>query len=166
MTTLRDETRFWDILDGARPSMAALRTSLEALDREGLENFYGFFESLAWDVRSDEGTYVDDAIGYLSEDGAEDLANWVVSQGRAYWERIREDLSVLGPEYLRMSDVQAGRPSETAVKWELEPRDSAYGRVGHLSLVVAMYAARFDASIFDVAGEVSERVESLRRGRL
>jgi hypothetical protein len=79
---------FWNILDSTRPSLAALETWLVNAPKEQLEEFANVYELAAqslcdyWD-----GPLVDNL--QYSEDDTEDLCNWVVSQGRELWQRVR-----------------------------------------------------------------------------
>lgn len=91
-----DEARFWAIVDrtaghGSSPErqVEALRSELEALSAEDVAAFRNAFEAqlaraYTWDLWA--AAYV--AHGGASDDGFEYFRRWMVSRGRAVFERL------------------------------------------------------------------------------
>lgn len=74
---------FWSVVEDERP----IRELLDAMPVEDLLRFHYELEDAVAEFQ-DERFY-----GYItsdSEDGAIDVANWAVSQGRTYYERVFE----------------------------------------------------------------------------
>lgn len=133
------------------------------MDKESLENFYGFFEILAMDLCDyTDGPFLNDEIGYLSEDGAEDLCVWIVSQGKTYWDSVLKEEKSLKDTFFVMSDVQVGK-SEAAMKWKYDVVNPKYNGLGHQSLAIALYQDRFEEDLLDYAkrDEIRERLYAL-----
>jgi hypothetical protein len=80
------QPRFWRLLEAAFPSKDRLIAALDALPRQELVAFVIHVEAARWEVREEwEGPFIDDNIGHLSEDGTQNLTDWIVSQGEAFW---------------------------------------------------------------------------------
>lgn len=130
-TDKKDEARhaitdwFWQLLAAARPETSKLREALSRLSLEELELFQWSYE-LAMQVITDSwnGPRLPELDLTLSEDSTEDFCAWVVSEGRAVWERAlgMTDLADLVREEFILKDHpeiqrQQGRP-----QWDAEPR--------------------------------------------
>lgn len=81
---------FWDLLEQGRGDPDKMKSTLEGLDREGLIRFNSEFE---WATRQMSGQRFARVHGD-SEDIAEDVASWVVSQGRDYYAKVYADPSL------------------------------------------------------------------------
>jgi len=80
------QPRFWRLLEAAFPSKDRLIASLDALPRQELVAFVIHVEAARWEVREEwEGPFIHDNVGHLSEDGTQNLTDWIVSQGEAFW---------------------------------------------------------------------------------
>lgn len=78
------------LVDSARPSVAALRERLDALDADALVELLADLVDAAAEVRVKwEGPF-DPSLGVCwSEDSTEDLTDWIVSQGTDVWRAAR-----------------------------------------------------------------------------
>jgi hypothetical protein len=77
---------FWELIDLARRDRAAYRAKLKEMDRDTLVRFYHTFESATMELKDEP--YVDHMNPELSEDGVDDVANWVVEQGKEHYARV------------------------------------------------------------------------------
>jgi hypothetical protein len=92
---------FWDIIQRAQGDRKRLRDILWALSREDVDRFTSEFAAAATELQGEPFTdYMDPEE---SEDGMEDIANWVVSQGEAYYRSVFEDPSRT-PEHIDVDD--------------------------------------------------------------
>jgi hypothetical protein len=102
---------FWKTIEDARQDRRRFRAALERMDREALTHLYWTYEELANLLRTEDfAPYVDPD---LSEDGAAELANWVVAQGREYYTGIFEH-----PERLPPKKNDVGFMSELVDEYE------------------------------------------------
>jgi len=74
----------WTTLDSPRPETTRLGDALEAMSQDKLVAFARHYRDAAEAVCNYWDGPVIDGEG-LSEDGTEDLCNWIVSQGQAMW---------------------------------------------------------------------------------
>lgn len=95
---------FWDVVRQADRSPERLRAALEQLDRAEIYRFQDIFVELATELKYEPYTAYINADE--SEDGIEDIANWVVSQGRSTYEQVVEDPSRIP------SHVDVGAPDD------------------------------------------------------
>ena len=77
---------FWNIIAMSQKNRAHLKELLSTFSSEELRRFDDEFIQLAADLKDDPFLqYIDSDE---SEDGIDDIARWVVSQGRAYYEEV------------------------------------------------------------------------------
>ncbi|MFJ6621577.1 hypothetical protein ACIQOW_28885 [Kitasatospora sp. NPDC091335] len=80
---------FWEVLEAARPRVAALEAWLGGRPREVLEEFAWAYATAAEELADfAEGVSVDGEV--WSEDSTEDLCLWVVGQGYGLWRAVVE----------------------------------------------------------------------------
>lgn len=139
MTALVDEDdeRWWRLLGEVFPSTERLQARLRGLERDELLDFAGFVAERRSAVRAPwDGPFIDAATGHLSEDSMEDLADWIVSQGKAYWS------AAVGAndEHLRacFGLYYAVREPGHARAWQPTPVQHLMGTVHHV------WSERFD----------------------
>jgi hypothetical protein len=82
------EPWFWEVIGRARRSPEKLRQLLRAMSRQELERFHSQFE---WAVAGMCADDFRDVHGYTRDQMLDDLAGWVVSQGKDYYARIWEN---------------------------------------------------------------------------
>ena len=92
MTTPKDGPRtgtdwFWSIIAAAQGDRDRLRTELMKLGKEEVRGFQEEFLDLAGELTVPPF----DAFVEESEDGLTDVAEWVVSQGKAMYEAVLAD---------------------------------------------------------------------------
>ena len=80
---------FWDIILRAARSKLKLRSILEGLTREEIYKFQDEFLDARTEL-TDE-TFVIHIDPDESENGTADIADWVVSQGKEYFEEVLKD---------------------------------------------------------------------------
>jgi hypothetical protein len=85
-----DEVRwFWQIIDQVTLQPDALYSILMGFNKEDIKKFKVEFDvlksPLMWEIIPEVCTT------YMSEDGLEDLSDWIVSQGSAYYYSILAD---------------------------------------------------------------------------
>jgi hypothetical protein len=81
-----DPEAFWALVRTARGDLGAFRAALERLDRRALIRFSWAFEEAA--SRLGAEPFRQHADPALSEDAYDDLAEWVVGQGREHYEHV------------------------------------------------------------------------------
>jgi hypothetical protein len=89
--TILDEIpdSFWKLIALAKRDEDAYRAKLEKMKQDELVRFYHTFESAAALLKWEP--YVDHLDPKLSEDGVDDVARWVVEQGKEYYTRVVND---------------------------------------------------------------------------
>ena len=77
---------FWLVLEQARPNLGRLATWLEVASRAEIEDLAREFRRAKQHVVADysKGIEVDGVV--LPEDATEDFCDWVVAQGRDFWQ--------------------------------------------------------------------------------
>jgi hypothetical protein len=78
-----DEADFWKLVDLAQADFDAFTRKLEKMSREELTAFEWKFEETAGYLYKPEF-----GVNYPSEDAFEDLAAYVVGQGKTYYEKV------------------------------------------------------------------------------
>ena len=81
MSLTRDD--FWSIIDRAHQYRDAMRPLLEPLAQRDLLMFYRFFMEYGSDLR-------DELPEREESDSQEELASWVVAQGKAFYDEVYE----------------------------------------------------------------------------
>jgi hypothetical protein len=79
---------FWGIVERAQKDRTTLDRILRGLERKDLIRFQHHFEETSLDL---QGPRFTDLLPDLSEDGIQDIADWVVTQGRAFYEQVQAD---------------------------------------------------------------------------
>jgi len=82
---------FWSLIERAEGDPDSLRATLEDLSSEDLVRFEDEFQHAAAQIRARR--FQPYLHPDLSEDGAQDVANFVVSQGRAFYTDVWRDPS-------------------------------------------------------------------------
>lgn len=78
---------FWNIISEAALDREKLRNILKDMDREDIIEFQSIFVDFSVELQDEPYTdYMEE-----SEDGIEDIANWVVSNGKEYYNKIIEN---------------------------------------------------------------------------
>lgn len=82
---------FWNIISKATLDREKLRKILKDMDREDIIEFQSMFVDFSIELQDEP--YID----YMeeSEDGIEDIANWVVSKGKEYYNKIIENPNLI-----------------------------------------------------------------------
>lgn len=75
---------FWDIVNESDQDENKLREILTEMDKNDIYRFQDLFVEAAVELRYEPFTNFTES----SEDGIEDISNWVVSQGKAYYAEI------------------------------------------------------------------------------
>ncbi|WP_068984544.1 MULTISPECIES: DUF4240 domain-containing protein [Lysinibacillus] len=75
---------FWEIVNESDQDENKLREILTGMDKNDIYRFQDFFVEAAVELRYEPFTNFTES----SEDGIEDISNWVVSQGKAYYAEI------------------------------------------------------------------------------
>lgn len=102
---------FWAIIEDARQDPERFRGILKTMTRDQIVDFYWTYEELANHLRIDRfWPHVDPD---LSEDGLAELANWVVSQGMAYFIQILDH-----PDLIPKRELDPGLLSEAVEEFE------------------------------------------------
>lgn len=81
MPDIPDE--FWKLIDLARTDYEAFVAALRTMEREDLVRFYWTYEDAAAELK--EEPYIDNMSPDISEDGIDDVAQWVVAQGKKFY---------------------------------------------------------------------------------
>jgi hypothetical protein len=81
--------KFWDLVILAGQDFPQYVEALKSMEKKELIDFYWTFESAASEFKGNP--YVEFMSEQLSEDGVDDVAQWVVSQGRDhYWQVVND----------------------------------------------------------------------------
>ncbi|MGE7953536.1 DUF4240 domain-containing protein [Lysinibacillus xylanilyticus] len=75
---------FWDIVNESDQDVNKLQEILTGMDKNDIYRFQDLFVEAAVELRYEPFTNFTES----SEDGIEDISNWVVSQGKAYYAEI------------------------------------------------------------------------------
>jgi hypothetical protein len=79
-----DEKWFWAIIGLVQRDRSELKKILEGFTREEIEHFQDIFVEFAVELKDEPYTdYMES-----SEDGIEDVANWIVSGGKMFYEQV------------------------------------------------------------------------------
>lgn len=84
-----DIDRFWRTIDAAGRDRERLRAALMSMTKEEVYQFQDIFVEMAVELRGEPHTFY--VAPGESEDGIEDISNWVVSQGRKQYEAVLAD---------------------------------------------------------------------------
>lgn len=87
---------FWRVVDSAARSRDRLRGLLMSPVMDDVYKFQDIFLEMAVELRDEPYTF--HVHPGESEDGVEDISNWVVSQGRVYYEAVVREPSRIPPE--------------------------------------------------------------------
>jgi hypothetical protein len=140
---------FWLVLEQARPNLGRLATWLEVASRAEIEDLAREFRRAKQHVVADysKGIEVDGVV--LSEDATEDFCDWVVAQGRDFWQAAvasRADLSGLAREYQRAEEFR----NTASRAWNGSALGQKYrGSHSPRLLAYAVYNVRFGADLDD-----------------
>lgn len=131
----RAYARLWDLLDASMPDPNRFQALVNQQGADLLVKLYADVVDASAEVREKwEGPYVSELDAHLSEDGCEDLTDWIVGQGHDYWSRA----CGLDDEALAAMWQESGREDEAGHgRWTA--RTPAIGPAFYNS-----YAARFD----------------------
>ncbi|MCE3229975.1 MAG: hypothetical protein K0S32_4526 [Bacteroidetes bacterium] len=161
---------FWEIIDNSKPDLIKLEQKLEQLDKETLENYYGFYKAASQDICEPwSGPFIDDSIGHLSEDSTSDLTDWIVSQGYDYWASISalyEDEEAkekaLVEAFWTEDKVSKEGKHGSLVKWTYtisNPTYKGYQSPGYLPIPI--YKHKFKLDIYDEEEKIFKRIDKL-----
>ncbi len=109
LTSIPDD--FWQMIDEAAGDPGKFRELLGGLTRPRIIRFYWTYEELANHLRTER--FLPFVHPDLSEDGVAELSNWVVAQGKSYYENILNNPVQIPP---KMDD--AGFLSELVEEFE------------------------------------------------
>lgn len=96
-----DEAWFWEMIAAAGQSRTRLREILGQLPQAAVYRFQDLFLDFASELQDEP--YSDFLAPDESEDGLEDAANWVVSQGRTTYEAVLAEPSRM-PSHIDVGD--------------------------------------------------------------
>jgi uncharacterized protein DUF4240 len=82
-------TDFWELVALSQQDREDFRARVKKMSREELSDFYWTYENAAAELKAEP--YVDAMQPGLSESGIDDLAIWIVSQGKDYYEKVLND---------------------------------------------------------------------------
>lgn len=135
------------------PDAERFSSLVAALSSDELVSLYADTIDARSEVRDSwDGPFISELDAHLSEDSCEDLTDWIVGQGHAYWERARgADDSAL----------------ENLWKECVADRKTPVGRWNAATPAIApsffnSYAQRFDADVFIDAVDVELNARAAR----
>ena len=135
----RDYPRVWAILEATMPDPERFFAQVDALNADELVMLYADVIDARDEVRCAwEGPFIPELDSHLSEDSTEDLTDWIVGQGYAYWQRAIEAEDAALATMLSESEAERETPSG---RWN--ERTPVIGPAFFNS-----YAKRFDADVF------------------
>ena len=143
------EPWFWELLESSDHNLQLLINKLEALPKEQLIEFQLQYEEAKGCVYP----LYDPYFGYqaddcsLSEDYSDDFSSWVVSQGRAFYEQVRnnpEDIQ----RYLDMFGESDGDANSSEMEWNTDVEREEYrGWQGPEYIANAIFERRFNENL-------------------
>jgi len=87
-----DLTEFWQLIDSGLSDPEVVLNRIRGLSEQELVDFWWLYQDQIDEVTEPE--YTQNFPGHaVSEDDLEDVASWVVQQGRAYYEDVRDNPS-------------------------------------------------------------------------
>jgi hypothetical protein len=107
--------RFWRTVDAAGRDRERLRAALMSMTKEEVHQFQDIFIEMAVELRCEPYTF--HVAPGESEDGLEDISNWVVSQGREQYEAVLADPSLM-PAEVEVADPTILFPAAFDVHWQ------------------------------------------------
>ncbi len=110
-----DIDRFWRTVDATGRDRERLRTALMWMTKEEVHQFQDIFIEMAVELRGEPYTF--HVAPGESEDGLEDISNWVVSQGRKQYEAVLADPSLM-PAEIEVNDPTILFPVAFDVYWQ------------------------------------------------
>lgn len=93
--------QFWDIIRRAAGSRDALRDIMMQASREEILAFVQSFTEAATELKDDP--FLQHTAPGTSEDGMDDIADWVVSQGKEAYRRVWEHSETI-PKHIDVGD--------------------------------------------------------------
>jgi hypothetical protein len=136
---------FWDVLESSNHSLRALCRQLEAMPRERLYAFqYQYYEAMDYVAPGDA-----DLPAHVPENvDHEDFADWVVSQGRTFYYRLRRDPEGL-LTYIDMYLASEEDTGSLELRWDEEvDREEYRGSQSPFQIGFVIYRARFGKDIW------------------
>jgi hypothetical protein len=143
---------FWDVLEATRPNLAALEAALVAAPKATVAQFGFHYDTASLDLAEYSSGIEVDGVGW-SEDDMEDLCEWIVGQGRAYWQSVIDgDRTLLAAARTYLGDAN---------HWSTEVNDPDHR--GHQSpggIAHGVYWSRFGEMLNEVIDDPDYRPES------
>ena len=87
---------FWELIELGRRNPDQFRSRVKAMTREELIDFYWGYENAAAEVKDDP--FVEHMLPDLSEDGIDDVALWLVGQGKERYENVLQNPALTPPD--------------------------------------------------------------------
>jgi hypothetical protein len=110
-----DVDRFWRTVDAAGRDRERLRAALMLMTKDEIDQFQDIFVEMAVELRGEPYTF--HVAPGESEDGLEDISNWVVSQGREQYEAVLGDPGLM-PAEVDVDDPTILFPVAFDVHWQ------------------------------------------------
>ena len=144
---------FWQLIESSEHKLQCLAEKLELLTKEQLIAFQFQYEdakelvSPMWANEPGEiGSYIEEC----SEDNADDFADWVVSQGRNFFDDVKSN-PASGPEYLTMYEQHDRDEMFLHLCWNDDVEREEYRGLQSPGFIArGVYECRFGESLYDL----------------
>lgn len=157
---------FWNIIESNKPLLTNLEMTLEQSDQETVENYFALYTTASQEI-------VDYWDAPFSEDSTEDICDWIVSQGKVFWEIVvNNEIDLLQAHQLMVEiDIVKSesepKPTPKPTKyanmvchWNNEVKNEKYqGYQSPKALAIGVYYEKFDRNIYDFEETIFERLE-------
>lgn len=149
------EEWFWEIIERCKPEKVRLERELMETDRTTVEKFIVYYYVASWQVCEPwDGPFIDDSVGHLSEDSTEDLADWVVAQGRDAWHYAQTTYVDWRRLLYLAHDPNAERSSEIEMWHLVHTANTESGWGAAKGVAKCVFHDRFGVSFADVKEEL------------
>lgn len=139
---------FWQILECSNRDLRTLCRTLEALSQQELVAYQDVFEDAKSAVnpclREELGKHLEEC----SEDAAADFAVWVVGQGKAFYETVRNNPDAIKEYWAAFENCEYGN-EKSSLGWNIQVDRSEYrGAQSPAIVAYAIYRRRFGKELF------------------
>ena len=138
---------FWNIVESSERTLKKMCKKLETLSQEELVNF----QRICWHLKEDVNPFTrsdEMKIGRAcSEDHGDDFSGWVIAEGRAFFENVRDH-----PEDAQKHNDFLER--EHRKRWDTSVDDEDYKGYQSVDMIAkAVYEKKFDEDIDEALEE-------------
>lgn len=138
---------FWKIVESSERSLKKMCKTLEPLSKKELINF----QRICWHLKEDVNPFTRSYEMKLqipcSEDHGDDFSGWVIGEGRAFFENVRDH-----PEDVQKHNDFLEREHRT--RWDISVEHEEYEGYQRVDIIAkAVYEKKFDEDLDEAVEE-------------